>query len=74
MGFFYNKVKINYDLNIINSFMENLIVNTNNNDKKVIDFNDLIGFDNSLLFSDDGIHLNKEGISIMNNTIIKSLK
>jgi hypothetical protein len=54
--------------------MENLIVNTNNNDKKVIDFNDLIGFDNSLLFSDDGIHLNKEGISIMNNTIIKSLK
>ena len=30
-GFFYSKVKINKDINIINSYMENKVVNTNNN-------------------------------------------
>lgn len=75
-GFFYKKDKVNHTIAKINSFLNMLSSNMNNNKIDIIDFKEFIDVNNELdlKYSDDGIHLNPNGIIFFNKILSKKLK
>tara|TARA_B100001287_G_scaffold144355_1_gene121386 strand:+ start:18036 stop:18728 length:693 start_codon:yes stop_codon:yes gene_type:complete len=75
-GFFYKKNEVNYTINKINSFLDSISFNRSNNKIDIIEFNEFININDELdmKYSDDGIHINQNGIGIFNKYLRQKLK
>ncbi|MBF70837.1 MAG: hypothetical protein CL837_07905 [Crocinitomicaceae bacterium] len=75
-GFFYNKLDVNSKIRNLNLYFDSIHINSNNNKKKLIDFQEFTNNSNELKFrySYDGIHLNENGLNLFNKRINLFLK
>lgn len=75
-GFFYNKLDANSKIRNLNLYFDSIHINSNNNKKKLIDFQEFTNNSNELKFrySYDGIHLNENGLNLFIKRINHFLK
>ena len=75
-GLFYKKNKINYTINKINSFLDSISFNQSNNKIEILEYNKFININDELdlKYSNDGIHINQNGIGVFNKYLSQKLK
>lgn len=75
-GFFYKKNKVNYTINKINSFLDSISFKHSNNKIEILEYNKFININDELdlKYSNDGIHINQNGIGVFNKYLSQKLK